>query len=56
MRSYGNLVMDAQSGIWGIWCTAGDGFYISYSSMENMYQDIKEVVLGEVQRIENEVS
>ncbi len=56
MRTYGGLRSDyyGLDNGWGIWCSSEGGFYISYTSIEAMYENIMIVMLGEVEQVEDD--
>ncbi len=53
MQTYGSIVFDSNSEVWGLWCSAQGGFYITYTSIITMYADVYKVILSESLRIEN---
>lgn len=52
IRTYGDIVFDPDTKIWGLWCSAQGGFYISYTRIDLMYKDIHKIMLSESGRIE----
>jgi len=53
METYGRLAFDSTSNVWGLWCSAQGGFYITYTTIKAMHIDVYKVILSESLRIEN---
>jgi hypothetical protein len=53
METYGAVVYDSNSSVWGLWCSSQGGFYITYTSIRAMQLDVYKVMLSESLRIEN---
>jgi len=51
LQTYGAIVFDSNSDVWGLWCSSQGGFYITYSTMEAMYMDVRKVMLSESDRV-----
>lgn len=55
VRTYGGLAFDSNSGLWGLWCESHGGFYITYTNMETMYDNVQKVMLSESTRVSEEL-